>query len=306
MPTLTIGTQRLEVPTGANLLDTLLAAGCSIPHSCRAGSCQACRVRCVRGEPGDAKPDALPPAQRAKGWRLACQCSVQEDLGVAPFDPQRDGLPAVVTSIAWTADVLRLRVRPDSALRYRPGQHVLLWQGQVARPYSLASLPGEDQDLEFHLDCRHPGQFCDRARLLEPGAPLHLSGLHGGALHYDPDWHARPLLLLAAGTGLAPLWGILREAQREGHAGGIQVLHVARSPEAHYLAAELGALQGVKVRLVLAEALDEALAALRLDSRHTVALACGSPSSVERFARRLFMLGLPRNQVFTDVFTERD
>jgi len=55
---------------------------------------------------------------------------------------------------------------------------------------------------------------------------------------------------------------------------------------------------------VLAQQLDEALAALRPSSRQTVALVCGSPGSVERFARRLFIAGVPRNQVFADVFVE--
>jgi ferredoxin-NADP reductase len=133
---------------------------------------------------------------------------------------------------------------------------------------------------------------------------LRLGELRGGALHYDPDWQARPLWLLAAGTGLAPLWGILREALRQGHRGEIRVMHVARDHAGHYLAETLEAIEGVAVERVLAQQLDEALAALRPSSRQTVALVCGSPGSVERFARRLFIAGVPRNQVFADVFVE--
>jgi len=50
--------------------------------------------------------------------------------------------------------------------------------------------------------------------------------------------------------------------------------------------------------------MDDALAGLRLASRQTVALVCGAPGSVERFARRLFIAGVPRGQVFADVFVE--
>ncbi|WP_449431349.1 iron-sulfur-binding ferredoxin reductase [Pseudomonas putida] len=304
MPELCVGERRWTVPTGSNLLDALNEAGLNVPYSCRAGSCHACLVHCLDGVPSDALPEALSLDKYAQGWRLACQCRVVGDLRVAVFDPRRDGLAAHVHELDWFDDVLRVRLRPERALRYQAGQHLVLWLGAVARPYSLASLPGEDDFLEFHIDCRQPGAFCDKARGLRVGDPLRLGELRGGALHYDLDWQQRPLWLLAAGTGLAPLYGILREAQRQGHQGEIKVLHVARDMAGHYLADSMRQMVGVSVELVLADGLDAALAELRPSSRQTVALLCGSPGSVERFARRLFIAGVPRNQVFADVFVE--
>lgn len=304
MPELCVGERRWTVPAGSNLLDALNEAGLDVPYSCRAGSCHACLVHCLDGQPEDAMPEALGMEKREQGWRLACQCRVSGDLQVAVFDPLRDGLPAQVCALDWFGDVLRLRLRPERPLRYQAGQHLVLWLGTVARPYSLASLPGEDDFLEFHIDCRHPGAFCDQARLLQVGDVLRLGELRGGALHYDPGWQERPLWLLAAGTGLAPLWGILREALRQGHQGEIRVVHVASDRLGHYLAEPLLQLEGVNVELVLAEQLDEALTGLRPSSRQTVALVCGAPRSVERFARRLFIAGVPRNQMFSDVFVE--
>lgn len=304
MPDVYVGAQRISVPAASNLLDALNGAGFNVPYSCRAGSCHACMVRCVDGAVADALPDALPVAKREQGWRLACQCSVLGDLQVALFDPRLDGLPASVCAVDWLGEVLRLRLLPERALRYRAGQHLLLWLGGVARPYSLASLPGEDDFLEFHIDCRRPGAFCDQLRRLQVGDSLRLGELRDGALHYDPDWQARPLWLLASGTGLAPLWAVAREALRQGHTGEIKVLHVAASDAGHYLADALQGLPGLAVEQVLAEHLDSALAQLRPTSRQTMALLCGSPSSVERFAKRLFIAGVPRNQVLADVFVE--
>ncbi|MBC3482602.1 iron-sulfur-binding ferredoxin reductase [Pseudomonas sp. SWRI77] len=304
MPELCVGERRWTVPTGSNLLDALNEAGLNVPYSCRAGSCHACLVHCLDGQPVDALPEALALDKHAQGWRLACQCRVVDDLRVAVYDPQLEGVPATVCELDWFGDVLRLRLRPERALRYQAGQHLVLWNGAVARPYSLASLPGEDALLEFHVDCQRPGAFCDQARALQVGDELRLGELRGGALHYDPDWQDRALWLLAAGTGLAPLWGILREALRQGHRGEIRVLHVAREHAGHYLAEPLLAMDGVRVEQVLGEQLDEALATLRPSSRQTIALLCGSPGSVERFARRLFIAGVPRNQVFADVFVE--
>lgn len=307
MPELRLGGRALTVEPGSNLLDSLLAAGVAIPYSCRAGSCHACLVRC-HGPLENAQPDALGAAQRAQGWRLACQCRIQGDLEVELFDPVRDGLPARVQSVDWLSTrVLRLRLLPERALRYAAGQHLLLWSTDgVARPYSLASLPGEEPWLEFHIDCLPGGAFSESARRLQAGDELRLGELRGGTLHYDPAWSERPLWLLAAGTGLAPLWGILREALRQHHQGAIRVIHLADDAVGHYLAEPLRALvaahPGVEVQLAAAADQASVLAGLRLVSRQTVSLLCGSPASVDAFARRLFLVGVPRNQVLADIY----
>ena len=304
MPELCVGERSWQVAEGSNLLDALNEAGVGVPYSCRAGSCHACLVRCLAGVPGDARPDALSEGKRLEGWRLACQCWVESDLQVAVFDPVRDGAPARVVALDWLgAQVLRLRLQPDRPLRYQAGQHLVLWSAQgVARPYSLASVPGEDEWLEFHLDCRHAGAFCSAARGLQVGDLVRLGELRGGALHYDPDWQARPLWLLAAGSGLAPLWGIVREALRQEHQGAIRVVHVASEAGGHYLQRELDELARRHPQMEVQLLIPEELGPMRLASRQTIALACGSASSVERFARGLFLAGLPRNQLFADVF----
>lgn len=312
MPELQVGDRQWTVAAGSNLLDSLNQAGVSVPYSCRAGSCHACLVRCLDGEPDDALPEALDAGKRQQGWRLACQCRVIGDLKVQAFDPLRDGLPARVAQAHWLSPtVLRLRLEPERPLRYRAGQHLVLWTDSgVARPYSLASLPGEDPYLEFHLDCRQPGAFADAARRLKVGDAIGLGELRGGALQYDPDWQERPLLLLAAGTGLGPLWGVLREALRQEHQGPIRLVHLARESNEHYQRDELAALaeinSNVQVQLVTADELAATLADFRMLSRKTMALICGSPQSVEAFAKRLYLAGVPRNQVLADVFVGRE
>lgn len=310
MPELRVGDRQWSVAAGSNLLDALNSNGVAVPYSCRAGSCHACLVQCIQGTPGDSRPDALSAEQRREGWRLACQCSVTEDLQVHTFDPQKDGRPAQVAAVDWlSANVLRLRLIPQRPLRYRAGQHVVLWAGQVARPYSLASLPEEDRFLEFHLDCRQPGEFSEAARRLQIGDTLGLGELRGGALQYDPDWHDRPLWLLAAGTGLGPLFGVLREALRQDHQGAIRVIHLAHDASEHYLAKPLQAMasgrENLTVELWTPAELPQALAQLRLVSRQTLALLCGGPDSVDAFARRLYLAGLPRNQLLADTFLPR-
>ncbi len=304
MPELCCAGQCWTVEADANLLDALNLAGHRVPYSCRAGSCHACMVLCTEGEPEDARPDALPSDQRAAGWRLACQCRVRERLTVRVYDPEREGIPASVRSVDWPAsDIARLRLQPQRPFRYDAGQHVLLWTDQgIARPYSLASLPGEDAWLEFHVDCRNPGAFADTVRRLGPGDILRLGNLHGGALHYDPLWQGLPLLLMASGTGLAPLWAILREALRQGHGAQIRLVHLGGA----YMDDALNALAWHHPQLDV-ERVEEGqgqqwLSALQPASRRTIALLCGGEGFVQAATRRLFMAGLPRGQILSDSF----
>lgn len=306
MPEIRHGNQTWHVADGSNLLDALNGAGLNVPFSCRAGSCHACLVRCLQGEPQDARPHALDPVSRQQGWRLACQCSVTENLVIAIFDPEREGLTARVVGLDWLdGHVLRVRLVPQRALRYQAGQHVLLWNDcGVARPYSLASVPWKDPWLEFHLDCRHSGAFCDSARTLAVGGTLCIGQPHAGALRYDPEWQMRPLLLLAAGTGLAPLWGLMREALHQGHLGPIRLLHFCRGES--YLRASLDDLAAQNGSLSI-EYVDGAqvlshLQSLRAASRQEISLICGGRDFVEKCTKRMFLEGLPRGQVLGDIF----
>ncbi|ARU89620.1 iron-sulfur-binding ferredoxin reductase [Pseudomonas sp. M30-35] len=308
MPELRAAGQVVTVAAAANLLDSLLDSGIKVPYSCRAGSCHACIVRCVAGELQDNQPQALDAQSRAQGWRLACQCQVMGDLSVELYDPSKQATRAAISACDWlSAEVLRLRLIPEKPVVYRAGQHALLWSAQgVARPYSFASVPDVDPWLEFHIDCRHSGAFSDAARLLSVGESLHVGVVSGGELRYEPDWQERPLILLAAGTGLAPLYAVLRDALQHNHQAKIRLIHSAHDAQALYLREPLQTLAAntpqLEVQHVSAAELPAALAQLRLVPRQTLALICGKPGNVELFARSLYMAGVPRNQTFSDLF----
>lgn len=301
MPELRALGRTAQLAVGSNLLDALLALGVTVPWSCRAGSCQACLVRCEAGEPADAQPDALPAAMHEQGWRLACQCRMVDDLQVRPFDPALDAARAHVLSLRWLAgEVLALRLMPERPVRYSAGQHVPLWLAGVARPYSFASLAQADPWLEFHIGCRHGGAFATAAKTLNVGDSVGLGQVSGGALHYDPSWSGQPLWLLAAGTGLAPLWAVLREAIAQGHEGPIRVMHLAREA---YWREQLQALQ-VQHPALAVDCVTTLPSGLRAD-RRTMALVCGAAQSVEAFSKALFMAGVPRSQVLVERFLVR-
>lgn len=86
------------------------------------------------------------------------------------------------------------------------------------------------------------------------------------------------------------------------------MIHLAHDADGHYLAEPLAALArstNLTVELWTAAESAQALAQLRLVSRQTLALLCGHPASVEAFSKRLFLAGLPRNQLLADVFLPR-
>ncbi|MNJ69821.1 hypothetical protein D3C77_662130 [compost metagenome] len=84
---------------------------------------------------------------------------------------------------------------------------------------------------------------------------------------------------------------------------------MAHDDREHYLAKPLAALaaqrENLSVELWTAAESAAALAQLRLVSRQTLALVCGSTASVDAFTRRLYLAGLPRNQLLADVFLSR-
>ncbi len=309
MPDIQIADRRLRVPAGSNLLDQLLAAGLPINYSCRSGHCQSCLIRAEPGLAPAAAQASLSPAMQAEGWLLACQCAVQQDLRLSLYDPASDGLPAQIEELTpLTAGVLRLRVRPARALRFHPGQHLVIWLPcGTARTFSIASQT-DRLILEFHLQQRPGGQFGERLLQLGVGAQCYL-GSPSGHLHYQPDWQDRPLLLLARGTGLAPLQAIAQDALQQGHTAGITLWHWQRGEQPCYLQEELDQLAKAHTNLQLElrqqDHLETDLRRLRVPSRRTLALACGSQAFVEQLGRPLFMAGLGRAQVLHEVFTQR-
>lgn len=78
----------LEVPQGANLLDSLIEGGVDIEHSCGGNAlCATCRVRVMSGDESllamsSAESFALSRIRKRDGLRLACQLQVRGDLRV--------------------------------------------------------------------------------------------------------------------------------------------------------------------------------------------------------------------------------
>jgi CDP-4-dehydro-6-deoxyglucose reductase len=308
---------RVALAPGETVLDGLLRAGLEVSFGCRAGACQACLIRATSGTPPRAAQTGLRDTLRAQGYFLACTAMPEEDLHLARAAMALN-VPARIAAVEpLGADVVRVRVEPEQAFAYQPGQFVNVVRSDgLTRSYSLASLPDEDAGLELHVR-RLPGGrmsgWLSDARVI--GERIELRGPAGQCFYVAGELE-QPLLLAGAGTGLAPLVGILRAALRAGHRGPITLLHGARAPLGHYLVDALGALaarhpQVTYQRCALEGAPEPGLVIGRLDqvvqSRHPSlagmrVFLCGDPELVLAMRRQAFLAGASLRDIHADAF----
>ncbi len=210
-----------------------LNAGYMLPYNCRSGFCRTCKSRILSGEvvyPVEVKSHYLSLAEREEGLALLCQAHAVSDLvvetdeivGVAHIAPRRSPCKIVALE-ALAPDVLRVTLRfpMNENLRYFPGQHLSIELSDGARrEYSIASAcaPQGMTLLDLHIRHLPGGLFTDKlfaerkiGALLRVDVPLGTFLLKPGTTN--------PLLLIATGTGFAPLKAMI---EQEADAGRIQ------------------------------------------------------------------------------------
>lgn len=223
------------------VLETLQRQGVTLSFSCRSGICHICLQRCTSGPIPEQAQTGLRPTLRAQGYFLPCRCIPAADMVIEP--PRRGDIysPAVVYGKDWLApDVIRLRLEAATTLLYRPGQFINLRRSDgLARSYSLASDPATDYFLELHVKVMKNAAMSNWiADALQVNDEIDIQGPNGHCC-YEAANPRRNILLVATGTGLAPLVGIARDALHQGHEGEIHLFHGSRHAEGIYLRQEL-------------------------------------------------------------------
>lgn len=224
---------------GEDVLRGLLRGGASVAYSCRKGTCHTCMLCAVEGDPGAASREGLREDLRAQGCFLPCKSLPNGPLTVARPDPRSLAVRMHVQQREMFApDVVRLVLEPETQFAWQPGQflHVTDPRGAV-RSYSIASVGAEDYFVELHVRRIAGGQVSSwLADQVAVGDVLLAQGPHGECVWQPADELDRdaPLLLVATGTGLAPLWAIARGALAQGHRGPITLVHGARTSAGLY------------------------------------------------------------------------
>jgi CDP-4-dehydro-6-deoxyglucose reductase len=315
MATIHYGGQGLAVQTGESVLDCLLRNGIKASHSCKAGACQTCLVKGSGGDIPEVAQAGLKDTLRAQGYFLACAHRPKGDLRVSPAGSEQR-TPARISDLTALNDfVLRVRMRAEGPFDYYAGQFISLCRDDgLARSYSLASLPSENE-LELHVRRIPGGAMSEWLHQQVRDTPVWLQGPAGNCF-YVPGKPEEPLLLAGAGTGLAPLYGILRDALLRGHSGPIWLFHGARDPSGLYLRSELIALAEAHpnfhyVRSVLRDGNDNEIETGLLDQcilgrfpklAGWKGYVCGDPQLVNSLRKKLFLAGMASRAIYADAF----
>ena len=304
MPTVRYGAFASEVQENESALDALLRSGASLSFSCKAGSCGSCMVRATDGTIPARAQAGLKDSWKVRGYMLACLCQPENDLTLAPVDADAQVAARIASIEPLSENVMRVRLTCESDFEFRAGQYVsLVREDGLARSYSIASLPA-DGFLELHIRLLPGGRMSewirtrarvgDRVRLLGPS----------GDCFYVPGRPDQPLLLVGTGTGLAPLYGVLRDARAQGHTGPIHLVHGAVREDGLYLRDELGAgnLDYLPTLLESDGPIDQVVLKRFPKPAGSRAFLCGDPMIVQTLKKKLFLQGMDLRDIHADAF----
>ena len=317
------------VSAGETILEAALREGFVIAYGCRNGACGTCKGKVLEGtvDYGKYQEHALPEAEKKLGMALFCQAKPLTDLAIecreigAVRDIQIRTLPCRVQKMARVAPdvmVLHVRLPANERLQFLAGQYIdILMKDGKRRSLSMANAPHDDTFLQLHLR-NYGGPFSDYVftRLKEKEILRFEGPLGTFFLREDSD---KPIILLASGTGFAPIKSIMEHARYKGIERPMTLYWGGRTRGDLYMneLAEKWQLEhGIRYVPVLSEARPEDNWNGRAGFVHRAVMqdlpdlsgcqvyACGAPVMVEAAHRDFTALcGLPEDEFFSDAFT---
>ncbi len=312
------------------LLKSAEAAGLNLPYGCRNGACSVCKGRIVEGQVdhGESQVWALPEEQRAEGKVLLCCAKPRSDLVLevrevrANQDIPVKTLPcrvSAMTRLAPDVMALRLKLPSNERLLFLAGQYIEFIQKDGSRrAFSLANAPHDDGELEVHIRLIPGGQFT--AHVFEGMKEKDILRFEGplGTFYLRED-SAKPIILLAGGTGFAPIKALAEHILHSHIERPVHLYWGARDKAGLYLP-ELPT-QWAAARAdfhyipVLSDATSEDAWSGRSGLVHQAVLddfadlsghqvyACGAPAMIDAARRDFAARGLPEEEFFADAFT---
>ena len=313
------------------VLAAAIRAGVSLPYGCKNGACGSCRGKLLAGEVSHHahQERALPVADEARGFALFCCATPHSDLviearevlGIGEFPIKK--MPTRVAKIDRVTDdviVLSLQLPANERLQYRAGQFIefILKDGR-RRSYSMANAPHLDEHLTLHIRHLPGGVFTDHVfNTMKERDILRFEGPLGTFFLREDS--SKPIVMLASGTGFAPIKAMVEQAQHNKSTRPITLYWGGRRPRDLYMDALCRewaeSLPNFRYVPVVSDAKPEDnwqgrsgwvhLAVIQDTpdlSGHQV-YACGAPVMVDS-ARRDYVerCGLPPDEFYADAFT---
>ncbi|RQR43663.1 CDP-6-deoxy-delta-3,4-glucoseen reductase [Burkholderia sp. Bp9140] len=320
------GGATVDCAPGKAVLESAIAAGFFPKHSCRRGECNACAARIVSGAVN--YPDGFVPGNIATGQCLTCMAMPIGDLVLespeVATEPGRRIVQAgarvqSVEHVSHDVAIVRLQVQSGTEFSFVPGQYVdVLLRDGTRRSYSMANAPDDTGLIEWHVRAIPDGRFSNHVyQSLKPRDLVRIEGPFGA---FALSQSNRPVVLLASGTGYAPIAAFIKAHGVELAARGAALYWGGRRREDLYAfeEAEQWAQNDARVRFVpvLSDPevgwwgrtgfVHEAVAADVPDLSGHEVYACGNPLMVDA-ARSAFTQAnrLPVTSFFSDAFVSR-
>lgn len=300
---------------GENVLDAAERAGFALPYSCRKGVCAECHGGIVNADGAEVKA-------------LLCCVRPAADITIAPRKIEkrerivRKSLQASVfriTKAAPDVTVLQLRLPIGVRAKFRAGQYLQVHlDDRTVRNYSMANPPHQSDSVHLHVRHVPNGRFSDSVlKTLTAGQKLRIELPYGEFFFRDQS--EKPVILVATGTGFAPVksivedaikrklerpmtlyWGARREQDlylaelaRQWHADGhVTFVPVLSDPDADWTG---------RTGLVHQAVLEDRPA---LDGFQIY--ACGNPAMTSASRDAFARAGLPEDEFFCDAFVQTE
>ncbi len=316
----------IPAEAGDTLLDALIMAGVPFPYSCQVGNCGTCKCELVDGDilELERSEHALSAEERARNVILACRTQAWGDTRIRRLEaddlvihPARIMRCRVVALESLTHDIkgVRLVIEAGGPFTFSAGQYAQVeFAPGMSKHYSIASTPAEPE-LEFdirHLPAGRTSAYV--AAELKVGDAIKVSGPLGSS--YLRDRHAGPVLLVAGGSGFAPIRSILCTLLGRNYPQPVRLYFGVRSERDLYhesLLRDLAAKHPNFVyHVVLSEEkgaagrrygpVHEAAAEDLQDVSGLKAYLAGPPVMVEAAAAMLMARGLAHRDIHADAF----
>lgn len=231
-----------------NILDAFLRANTWLPHGCSQGTCGSCKMQVLEGsiDHRGSSEFILTGQEREEGLALACQATPCSDLLLEPLadvaddgivrHPLRDVMGTVSTLEDIARETRRLVVDLDEPLPFNPGQYIeLLVPGSdIRREYSMANAPSNTSQIELHIRRTEGGAATDGWIFahMTTGGRVEVRGPMGVFGIGKPQ--QEPAILVAGGTGLAPMKSIVHAVLAEDLVPELWLYHGGRTEQDLY------------------------------------------------------------------------